>query len=129
MTSLGFFETLNDADNSPEGRGYELRLDLADIVLRHLDDKRWTQNRLANAAGIKPSYLTRVIHSNTNCTFDTAGRILHALDVRAKLVEVDERNTVKYPDPQRVYQVSSSTCVTSMVVCPTMAWLNGTHHG
>jgi hypothetical protein len=88
-TTQNILGDLEKFENSPENEGYDLRLDLADIILQHLDGNKWTQARLAEAAGMKDSYLTRVIHSSQNCTFDGAGRILHALGVKAKLREVE----------------------------------------
>jgi plasmid maintenance system antidote protein VapI len=83
-------DLLNDLaefEESPDSAGYDLRLDLADIILRHLDGKDWTQRRLAEAAGMKPPFITRVTHAAQNCTFDVAGRLLFALGVKARLIE------------------------------------------
>jgi plasmid maintenance system antidote protein VapI len=77
---------LNDARNSGEGRGFELRMDLAEIIIQNLDHKGWTQKQLADAAGMKEPMITRLVHSAANCTFDVAGRVLFALGVSAKLV-------------------------------------------
>jgi hypothetical protein len=77
-------------DQAPESRGHDLRLDLSEIILRHLSKKGWTQKRLAQEAGMKETMLTRIIHAASNCTFDTAGRILFALGIKAKLHEVRE---------------------------------------
>ena len=78
---------LEDFDRDPASAGYDLRLDLADIVLRHLDGKRWTQKKLADAAGMKSPFITRITHAAQNCTFDVAGRLLFALGVKARLEE------------------------------------------
>ena len=78
---------LAEFESTPESRGYDLRLDLAEIILRHLDGRRWTQGKLARAAGMKSSFLTRITHAAQNCTFEVAGRLLFALGVNAKLVE------------------------------------------
>ena len=83
-------ELLNDADKfsaTAEGIGFDLRLDLASIIVKHLHARNMSQIDLAKAAGLNPVYLTRVIHSSTNCTFSTAGKILHALGTRASLTE------------------------------------------
>jgi transcriptional regulator with XRE-family HTH domain len=73
-----------------ESRGHDLRNDLANIVVRHLAQRGWSQARLAEAAGMKSPMLTRIIHSDANCTFDTAGRLLYALGIEAKLIEVGQ---------------------------------------
>ena len=73
--------------NDPESRGVLLRLNLAEIVLRRLDALGWTQAELAKRAGKRESFISRIIHSDANCEFDTAGRILFALGVEVELAE------------------------------------------
>lgn len=72
--------------DDPSSRGLALRLDLAEIVGRELRAKGWTQRKLAEVASVKEPFISRILHSETNCTFDTAGRLLFALSVRGKLV-------------------------------------------
>lgn len=55
--------------------------------LRHMDGRKLTQKQLAEMADMKESFITRIVHADSNCTFDVAGRILQALGVKAKLVE------------------------------------------
>ena len=86
-TTQDLLKVLEDFDKKPESQGYRLRLDLSAIVLRHLSEKGWTQQQLADAAGVKPPYVTRIIHGATNCTFESAGNVLFALGVKVKLVE------------------------------------------
>lgn len=109
--SHDLLKTLRDFEETEEGTGYELRLDVADIVLRHLDEKQWTQTRLAEAAKMRPSYLTRVIHSSTNCTLDTAGRIFFALGVKVKLVEIESSPSARV----KACQTSANTMAYSSV--------------
>jgi len=92
-------KAIEDFDSTPQGRGFDLRLDLADIILRRLKAKGWTQNQLAAKAKMKAPQITGLIHSATNWTTETAGRILHALDVKVKLVE-DVTSAVS-PDASR----------------------------
>ena len=119
-TTQSLLKDLEDFDKSPESRGYDLRLDLADIILRHLDHNGWTQKKLAEAAGMKPPLLTRVIHGASNCTLDTAGRILFALGIQGKLIEADAVNSPgttraksvaisgsKIPNPAKIARDSS----------------------
>jgi plasmid maintenance system antidote protein VapI len=70
---------------TPQSAGMQLRIDLSGIIAKKLHEKRWTQKQLADAAGLKESQVTNLIHSNKNCTFDTAGRVLHALGVKVAL--------------------------------------------
>src|SRR5438046_1124586 len=77
---------LKDLENSGEGVGLDLRLDLADIITTALRTKRISQKSLAIAAGLHPPMVNRLVHGNANCEFSTAGNILFALGFRAKLV-------------------------------------------
>jgi plasmid maintenance system antidote protein VapI len=91
MTRQNFHDLMTDLesfDQSPDGRGFDLRLDLADIILRHLNKNGITQKKLAELAGMKEPMITRLIHAATNCTFDSAGRILFALGIKGRLVEL-----------------------------------------
>jgi len=90
MSTHDFLNDLAEFDKTPESRGYDLRVDLASLIVRHLNKLGWTQRRLAEAASMKEPLVTRLIHSDTNWTADTAGRILFALGIRAKLIEIDE---------------------------------------
>jgi ribosome-binding protein aMBF1 (putative translation factor) len=74
-------DSLEQYEKEPESRGYELRLEFSRLVLRHLRAKGWTQKELADRAGVKASFINRLIHSDANWTSDSAGRILHALGV------------------------------------------------
>ncbi len=69
----------------------QLRLNLAEIILRYLRLNDWTQRDLASATSFKDSFISRLLHSNANCTFDTAGRVLFALGVDARIEEVPAR--------------------------------------
>lgn len=80
-------KALDGFESKPESRGYDLRLNLSEIVLRHLKEKGWSQKDLATEAGMKEAMLSRIIHANANCTFDVAGRLLFALGVDAALQE------------------------------------------
>ncbi len=86
-------ELLNDLKElrtKPESIGYELRHDLARIILEKLDGKKRTQANLADACRMKPSFLRRVIHFSQNCTFEVAGRIHFALGDRGRLLPSDD---------------------------------------
>lgn len=79
---------LQEFKGSPESVGIDLRMDLASIILRKLREMKWTQKQLASESGLKASYISRLIHAEANCTFESAGRILHALGLRAQLAPV-----------------------------------------
>ncbi len=80
---------LDEYEKDPESYGIQLRLNLAEIVIRQLDARGWTQRDLAERAGLKEPYVSRVIHSDANCTLESAGRLLHALGVEAALKETE----------------------------------------
>ena len=81
-------KALDQYHQTPESRGMKLRLNLAEIILRHIKENNWTQKELARKTSFKDSFISRLLHSDANCTFETAGRILFALGVEAKLEEV-----------------------------------------
>lgn len=91
-TTRALLKILDDFSESAEGTGHTLRLDFADLILLQLRKKGWTQKKLAEAAQMKESFISRIIHGNSNCTFDMAGRILFAMNVKARLVE-ETRNS------------------------------------
>lgn len=94
---------LLDFEDSPEGVGYDLRLNLSEIILRHLRSKGWTQRRLADESKKLESYITRVVHSQQNCSLDTIGEIFYALGIRASLVENPQTMTLTATPPRFTY--------------------------
>ena len=82
-------KTLADHEQDPLSTGMELRVGFAKLVLDEMDRKKWNQRTLAKAAGMKPSFISRVIHSDSNCTFEVAGRILHALGITSEFSRRD----------------------------------------
>ena len=81
------FDSVADYDKTPQSVGMELRVSLSSIIHRHLFERKWTQKQLAKASGVAEQMLTRIMHSNTNCTFETAGKVLFALGLRGGLIE------------------------------------------
>ena len=78
-------------EKDPKSRGLDLRLDLADMIIEQLNGRGWTQGELAMRTGMKEPQISRILTASANCTFDTAGRILFALGVKAKLTKRDEQ--------------------------------------
>ncbi len=96
-TTRELLDNLSHFERQPQSAGFDLRFDLSKIVLREIARKGWTQKQLAEAAGMKESFITRIVHGATNCTFEVAGRILFALHIKAKLIEdeaVEQASTV-----------------------------------
>jgi transcriptional regulator with XRE-family HTH domain len=86
-TILDLRNELTKFKNSGPGVAHDLRLNLADVIFRHLQAKNWTQSDLADAAGVKAPYITRILHSSQNWTTETAGQILYALGIRLEFLE------------------------------------------
>jgi len=78
-------QILKRFDEHHDSVGISLRIDLASIILRAIDD-RMSQKELAAAAKMSQSYVSRVVNTVQNCEFDVAGRLLHALGLRGRLV-------------------------------------------
>ena len=77
-----------DAYNAtPEGRSHTLREDLSLLIIRRLEELGWTQKQLAQKCGKNESFISRIIHTDTNATFEVAAAILHALDIQPRLVD------------------------------------------
>jgi len=88
-------KVLEHFELQPESAGYDLRLSFAELLLRRLDELGWSQKQLAEASGMKAPQLSRIIHSDQNCTFDVAGRLLFALGLRARISEKPPTPRVK----------------------------------
>lgn len=94
MSTEDILKRLREYQKSDEGFAHELQLSLADIVFERLGDLEWTQAQLAHAAGMKESFVSRILHAEeSNCTFKTAGRLLRAMGVRARL-RIQEKEAV-----------------------------------
>lgn len=87
MNSHNLGKQVAEFENTPEGYAYSLRLDLAEIILRHLNSDTMTQTQLAEKAQKSQQMVTRIIHAASNCTLETAAHLLFALGVKPKLVE------------------------------------------
>lgn len=78
---------LDEIDGTYEGLNLEIRLSLAGIVLPRLKDLGWTQRDLSERSGVPEPTISKIAHGDTNWQTDTAAKLLHALGVKAKLVE------------------------------------------
>ena len=85
MSDDSILDAMREHAQSPEGHALELGLSFSELVLERLDELGWTQKRLAEKSGMKEAFISRLVHSDVNWTRDTAGRLLHALDIRARL--------------------------------------------
>lgn len=73
----------------PQSVGFHWRLNLSALLCELLEDKKgWTQKRLATEAGMQEPVVSRIMNADTNCQFDTAGRLLFALGIREGDIEL-----------------------------------------
>lgn len=93
MSAQDLHDILANWDADPRSVGLQLRLDLADIIMRHLGLKGWTQKQLAEKAAVPQCHVSRLIHADVNCTFQTAGKVLFALGVKPKLTDAVRLDT------------------------------------
>jgi len=83
-------QVLDEYKRRPESYGLKLRLNLAELVIRQLNSNGWSQRDLARRTGLKEAYISRILHSDANCTFESAGKILFALGVKVALLAESE---------------------------------------
>ena len=81
---------LNEYKRKPESYGLKLRLNLAELVIQQLNSNGWSQRDLAQETGLKEAYISRILHSDANCTFESAGKILFALEIKVALLPESE---------------------------------------
>ncbi len=77
---------LDEYKRKPESYGVKLRLNLAELVIQQLNSNGWSQRDLAKRTGLKEAYISRILHSDANCTFESAGKILFALGIKVALL-------------------------------------------
>ena len=81
-------ELLDDLDAfnaTVEGYAYDLRLDLSSQIAMHLTATGMSQRQLAEAAGLRSPQLTRILHDQQNCTFETVVLLYRAMGIRPHL--------------------------------------------
>ena len=81
---------LNEFENTYQAISLDLKLDFSELVIKGLRKKKWTYTQLAEAIITKNSYINRVVHADQNCTLDVIGRICYALDIKPKLINLNE---------------------------------------
>ena len=93
-TARDILRILDEYERKPESYGVKLRLNLAELVIQQLNVTGWSMRQLAETSGVSEAYISRILHSDANCSFDTVGKILFALGVRARLqIEPGGRTT------------------------------------
>lgn len=115
-TNDDLLQLVDDLNARAEGSGLKLRLDLSGLILQRLRLLKWRQRDLARATGLKESFVSRVLHSNANCTLDTVARLLHALGVQG---ELRESITEPWLDASELPVEFRNTDETSIEICKT----------
>jgi len=72
-----------------------MRLDLADLIINKLRATDEPQKDVAKRAGLRESFVSRLVHADSNFTALVAAKVLHALGIRPKLVDADEWDRLK----------------------------------
>lgn len=85
---LAFVRKVEKKEAKQESRGFNLRLDLSELVLRILKRKGWSPQDLARAASMNESFIVDVLRGKANYTLDTIGKLFHALGVMPSLQEI-----------------------------------------
>lgn len=86
-TIKNLHQLLDRYGRTPESYGVHLRLDLAQLVIQGLKAEDWTHLDLALHSGVDAAVINRILHSDLNCSFATAGKLLFALGIKATLVQ------------------------------------------
>lgn len=87
---LADLQAFND---TPASYASDLRASLALLIQRQLKHKGWSQKQLAKSCGYKEPFISRIMNGDANCEMATMGRLLHALGVRATLMEEGQVGT------------------------------------
>ena len=95
---------LDEYKRKPESYGMKLRLNLAELVIQQLNSNNWSQRDLAKRTGLKEAYISRILHSDANCTFESAGKILFALGIKAALLPESEWTSTDNPHGNEINQ-------------------------
>lgn len=97
IVDTGFAERMMGTARQHPLWGFELAvLDFADKVDAELERRRMTRAELAERAGVKPSYISRVLNNPENITLQTLFRLANALEMD---VEIDLK--ARHQEPAR----------------------------
>jgi len=76
----------NRIKQSQSYKTFDLHVDLTERFFERISELEITQKELANRAGLKASYLNRVLNNPSNLTLDTIVKISEALELDAKVL-------------------------------------------
>lgn len=78
-------------ETTSEAVGLGLRLNVSELVIRGMKTKGWSVPKLSVKADVSRYTIQKILDSEVNCTLDTVGRLFHALEMKAHIVEVTEK--------------------------------------
>ena len=93
MTVKDILSAIREVEQTPAGRGVELRMSFSQLVIERLRELGWTQKRLGDEARKKESYISRVVNGDQNCSFDRAAEILFALSMKAEFQRIHDQRS------------------------------------
>ncbi len=70
---------------TPDSYVHELRLSFAEVVVDRLQELGWNQKTLSDKLGVTEPLISRLLSGDHNWTSESAGRLLFALGVRARV--------------------------------------------
>ena len=109
VSTQDILRVLDEYKRKPESYGMKLRLNLAELVIQQLNSNGWSQRDLAQETGLKEAYISRILHSDANCTFKSAGRILFALGIKVALLPESEWASTGDPHGNEIHQEGITT--------------------
>ena len=83
---------LSEYEKTADCIDLEIRLSLAQIVIRHMNERKITVGKLAKLTGYSTLTIEKIMFGDVNWSCKMAGKILHALGTRARLEETDAKS-------------------------------------
>lgn len=104
IVDTGFAERMMGTARQHPLWGFELAvLDFADQVDTELERREMTRAELAERAGVKPSYISRVLNNPENITLQTLFRLANALEMDVKIdLKARRKEKAERPKVRRV---------------------------
>lgn len=80
-------KALDGFRTTKEAYALHLRLTLSSLVMKGMDDANVSVAGLSRASGVSEKTIDWIIHADRNCTLITAAKLLHALGIKAEMME------------------------------------------
>jgi len=82
-------QELEKFEQTPEGWALDLRLSFADIIIKHMRRLGWDIHMVAHKVPMDKHAIEDMVHGDFNSKLSDIARVLHALGVKADIVEPD----------------------------------------